>query len=293
MMHLTGLLVLASSLAQALAGTGALRGASGMNWDYKSFHVGDWPEKGFPMCAGKPAGPDYPHNEWQAPIDIPTDVVDRDNDSLILTTLTGGCDRVDMESNGHTWEASWQDVGCSNFVATWHGRNYTLQQLHFHFESENMLGGHHQDMEIHLVHQAADGASLVIGAFLEHSELVGQTHKSLQEDGFLHQLFFHGFLPHQGDSVKPGRRLNPYSGMMSQGEEFYSFLGSLTTPPCTPNLEWVVLKRSIPIAQHDVAEFEKYLRSAPQPDSYGMVDRPVQPLNGRPVKVGGISRIVD
>jgi len=264
-----------------------------VTWDYKNFHVGDWPEKGFPLCAGKPAGPEYPHNEWQAPIDIPTGVEDRDDDSLVLTTVAGGCDRVDMESNGHTWEASWQDANCSNFVATWHGRNYTLQQLHFHFESENMVGGHHQDMEIHLVHQSADGAALVIGAFLEHSDFIETSHKSLQENGFLQQLFFSpGFLSQQGTAMEPAQSLNPYSGLMSEGEEFYSFLGSLTTPPCTPNLEWVVLRQTIPIAQRDIDQFERYLRTAPQPDSYGMVDRPVQPLNGRPIKIGSIAKVV-
>merc|ERR1712066_593155 len=195
------------------------------------------------------------------------------------------------EHNGHTWEASWEDANCSNFVASWHGRNYTLQQLHFHFESENMLGGHHQDMEIHLVHQSADGASLVIGAFLEHSEVSGQsTHKALEENGFLRQLFFRGFISQRSETA--ARRLNPYSGLFSQGEEFYSFLGSLTTPPCTPNLEWVVLRQKMPIAQQDVDQFERYLRTAPQPDSYGMVDRPVQPLNGRPIKIGSIAKVV-
>jgi len=287
----TELLFLAVSLVPAFAGaTGSLRGSPGVSWDYRSFHIGDWPAKGFPLCAGLPAGPEFPHNEWQAPIDIPTDVVDRDNDSLVLTTRDGGCNSVDLERNGHTWMVSWADANCSNFVATWHGRNYTLKQLHFHIESENMLGGHHQDMEIHLVHQAADGSSLVIGAFLEHTELSNVTHEAWEESGFLHQLFFHGFLAE--NQVTSGQQLNPYSGMISEGKEFYSYLGSLTTPPCTPNLEWIVLRQSIPIKQENIDNFQQYLKQASQPDSYGRVDRPVQPLKGRPIKVGIVGGVV-
>jgi carbonic anhydrase len=192
-----------------------------------------------------------------------------------------------MEHDGHTWIVSFEKVGCTNLVASWHGRNYTMQQLHFHFESENMLGGHHKDMEVHLVHKAEDGAMLVIGQLLDHSDL-GES-RIASENGFLTTLFRAGF---ELDRVTHLSVMDPYSGLMSQGEEFYSYIGSLTTPPCTPNIEWVVLKDPVPITRHHVRMFEGYLQRAPQPDSYGHDDRPVQPLNDRPVKLGTISAML-
>jgi len=279
------LLALASSFAFTLASAGGLRG-SGESWDYRGFHVGDWPDKGFPLCAGRPAGPGSPHNEWQAPIDIPTEVTDRDTDTLILTGRDGGCSSVDMEHDGHTWQASFERVNCSRLTASWHGRNYTLLQLHFHLESENMLGGHHKDMEVHLVHRAEDGSLLVIGVLLERSDLPESGLS--QENGFLGTLFRVGFSLHQ---VMDQPLMNPYSGLMSQGQEFYTYLGSLTTPPCTPNIEWIVMRDPVPIKRQSIEEFEGYLKRASQSDSYGHVDRPVQPLNGRPVKIGTIAEI--
>merc|ERR1712232_92764 len=116
----------------------------------------------------------------------------------------------------------------------------------------------------------------------EHSGLVSQ------DNQFLHELLQLGF---EEDGVADGILMNPYGSMVQHGDQFYSYLGSLTTPPCTPNLVWIMMKRLIHITQADIDKFESYLMSsqASQTDGYGRVDRPVQPLNGRSVKLGHVS----
>lgn len=158
-----------------------------------------------------------------------------------------------------------------------------MTQLHFHVESENMLHGHHKDMEIHMVHQSDDGHSLVLGSFVQSHHAVSEQNKFLDELLELHFV---------SKNLSTGLLMNPYAGALKEDQAFFSFLGSLTTPPCTPNLEWVLMRDPIWVAPEDVARLERYLKqSADQADSYGRDDRPVQPLNGRPILVGRISKI--
>jgi len=249
-------------------------------WDYRGFQRGDWAAKGFPLCDGLPAGPSFPHNEWQAPIDVPAQVTGVEDEDLGLYALNGGCSQVGLKRDNHTWYADFDMVGCTNLSAAWRGRNYTLQQIHFHVESENMVAGHHMDMEVHMVHTALDGSSLVIGLFVERSPHVSKQNQMLDD---LLELQF------SPENIATGLFDNPYRDMLKSGDAFYSFLGSLTTPPCTPNLEWVLLRDPVYVAPKDFARFEQFLQtSASQADSEGHDDRPVQPLNGRPVKLGKV-----
>uniref|UniRef100_A0A7S2L7I4 carbonic anhydrase n=1 Tax=Zooxanthella nutricula TaxID=1333877 RepID=A0A7S2L7I4_9DINO len=202
---------------------------------------------------------------------------------MVLEARGGGCNRVGLESDNHTWYASFAMAGCTNLTATWHGRKYTLQQIHFHIESENMLHGHHMDMEVHMVHKSADNRSLVIGLFVQRSHIV------VEENRFLDRLLE---LHYSSDAITSGVLENPYLGTMKTGDRFYSFLGSLTTPPCTPNLEWVLIQDILYVAPRDIQKFEHFLKTRPQADSYGHDDRPVQPLNFRPIKIGKVSAIM-
>merc|ERR1712176_1436860 len=138
-------------------------------------------------------------------------------------------------------------------------------------------------MEVHMVHQSADGHSLVLGLLLEHSANV------FKQNAFLHDLLE---LPFASDEIATGLLMNPYAGTMKEGDQFYSFLGSLTTPPCTPNLEWIVMREPILIQAATIERFESFLQTwASQADSYGHDNRPVQPLNGRQIKLGNISML--
>merc|ERR1712217_18015 len=140
-----------------------------------------------------------------------------------------------------------------------------------------------KDGGCHKVGLEHDGHALVIGLFLQRH------HGIAEQSVFLDELLQMRFT---SNNITTGLVMNPYAGTMKTNDRFYSYLGSLTTPPCTPNLEWVVMADPIFVAPEDIAKFESYMKtSASQADSYGRDDRPVQPLNGRPIKLGRIGMI--
>lgn len=153
--------------------------------------------------------------------------------------------------------------------------------LHFHSLSENQIDDAHFDGEVHLVHTAkADNKTkyLVIGAFLEMVKY---------SRNVLDMLFSYNFTTARQISLGRGK-INPYS-LFSSGDAFFSYQGSFTTPPCTPDVEWISLMQPKTITRTSWEGFRSFLsddKLSGQQDSYGMDSRPVQPLNGRSIKVG-------
>mmetsp|Transcript_103254 Transcript_103254/g.291578 ORF Transcript_103254/g.291578 Transcript_103254/m.291578 type:complete len:326 (+) Transcript_103254:67-1044(+) len=268
----------ASTLAAALSRAIGLSGEKSPPWDYTSFHLGDWPEK-YPLCGGKP-DPRYSHNEFQSPIAIPS--IDDKNVPHVgapqFLAQDGGCHMADVERNEHTLETSFNAANCTNLKATFKGITYTLLQFHFHSLSENKIKGRHTAAEMHMVHQSDDGRYLVIGMFLEGANRG-------PADNFLATVFKDGLEPGHEHEFKQ-QPINPYT-ILRAGEPFYSFMGSFTTPPCTPDVQWLLLKKTHPVRAKYLTEFHFYLdNDADQADSYGNVYRPVQPINGREFEFG-------
>jgi carbonic anhydrase len=136
---------------------------------------------------------------------------------------------------------------------------YNLLQFHWHTPSEHVIAGAAFPMEMHLVHQAADGALLVVGVFI----VEGHRHPELDE------IFAH--LPAEDDSTMVPRfnlrRLLP------KNRESFRYWGSLTTPPFTEGVQWVVLAEPLEMSAQQIQAFEALF---PQGNS-----REVQPLNER------------
>lgn len=257
-------------------------------WNYKSFHLGNW-YKSYPLCAGQP-NENYRNNEYQSPIDIPTFLdYPTTNDSLRFGG--DGCTEAMLQKNGHTIEVNFKDANCTNLKAFWKGKVYTMEQLHFHTMSETALDGKQFIGEMHMVHTTEDGQSLVIGTFLD--ALVGVTkgtgNAALEN---LFQVMLSTVPPHGAKLVSVFSILpDPYK-LLGEGQRFYSYLGSLTTPPCTPDLEWISLVDPIAIDITVIKEFHQFLitgNESGQQNSYGFDDRPAQPLNGRPIVIGALS----
>merc|ERR1719436_1518841 len=106
---------------------------------------------------------------------------------------------------------------------------------------------------------------------------------------FLQMIFRHGFDKKKWVGVDP--KMDPYTGLFEEGDEFYNFLGSFTTPPCTPNVEWILFKNPIPTARGNLDNLKKFLKTAKQSDEYGHDFRPVQPLHGRHIYSGKSGRL--
>ena len=120
-------------------------------------------------------------------------------------------------NNGHTIEV---ETFAQNTL-TLDGVAYELSQFHFHTASEHRVNDRRYDMELHLVHAAADGSNAVIGVFL----------KRATSSGALAPIFV--ALPDDLNVHHPlNARFDPASFLPASSAHF-QYLGSLTTPPCT------------------------------------------------------------
>lgn len=163
----------------------------------------------------------------------------------------------DVINNGHTIQANFAP-GSYFEMGT---RRFELVQLHFHAPSENTFGGRHFAMEGHLVHRDATGALAVVAVMFDD----GQQHPAVSQ-------LWHQMPVHAGDTVPFGGALTAAEFLPRQ-HAYYYFDGSLTTPPCSEGVAWIVLRQPVHAASEQIREFG---------DTIGHSNnRPVQPLNAR------------
>lgn len=157
------------------------------------------------------------------------------------------------ENNGHTI----QDTLAPGDFVTFGDLRFELEQFHFHHPSEHTLNGVHFPMEIHMVHRGPSGQLLVIGVFVKE----GKEHQVLRG------LFDH--LPNDHHSVKlsadPAR-------LLPSDSRFVEYEGSLTTPPCTEGVTWLVMTTPIAASTEQIDTFARL---------FPHNNRPLRPLNGR------------
>lgn len=162
-----------------------------------------------------------------------------------------------VENNGHTIQLTPETAG--NYIIV-NGEAYVLRQFHFHAPSEHRIDGKAFAMELHLVHQNADGGFAVMASMISEGA----------ENDALKETFT--ALPGGGMSG-PKVTVNPADLFNSDlGECLYE--GSLTTPPCTEGVEWVIAVEPLQLSSGQIAAFKAL---------YTENNRPVQPLNGRSV----------
>ena len=147
---------------------------------------------------------------------------------------------------------------------TFRTRRYELKQFHFHHPSEEKINGKGYAMVAHLVHAAADGSLAVVAVLLDARGSANPLVSRLWQ-----------YLPAQEGPEKALDDVQiDVTGLLPTDRGYYTFTGSLTTPPCTENVTWFVLKAPEPISQAQADAFGRiYRRDA----------RPTQPLNGRDV----------
>jgi len=193
----------------------------------------------------------------QSPIDIsPVTVANIDDIKFDYKSS-----KVKLSNNGHTIKVSY-DAGSSITV---NDKKYNLLQFHFHSPSEHTVGGKHYDMVAHLVHQATDGQLGVIGVMMK----IGK------ENYFLRQLWKN--LPEaSGEEFESNSVKIRVENLLPKSGTYFNYSGSLTTPPCSEGVNWMVLAQPVNVSEAQVKAFT---------DMFPLSVRPVQPLNGRVVKV--------
>ena len=141
------------------------------------------------------------------------------------------------------------------------GRIYRLMQFHFHEPSEHHVEGKASPFEIHLVHRDQIG-HIVVVSFLAD---LGAGHPVLSD-------LWSSLPMHAGESA-PSRQLD-LSTLVPDSLHHFAYHGSLTTPPCTEGVQWIVMKDKILIAQ---AQIDKFVGLV------GHNARAIQPINDRRV----------
>ncbi|MDX9994714.1 MAG: carbonic anhydrase family protein [Rhodocyclaceae bacterium] len=165
-----------------------------------------------------------------------------------------------ITDNGHTVQV---DVGEGSTI-TLTGRTYQLVQFHFHRPSEERINGKAYDMVAHLVHRDFDNNLAVVAVLMEMG----------MDNPFIQTLW--NYMPLEvGLSVEPPDVVIDLGKLLPEKREYYTYMGSLTTPPCTENVLWMVMKHPVPVSLQQVGIFARL---------YPHNARPVQPTNDRLIK---------
>lgn len=150
----------------------------------------------------------------------------------------------------------------SNESILYNNKKYHLVQFHMHTPSENKWQGQSSPLEIHFVHQGDNGQIAVIGVFVSFGK----------ENPTLEKIINH--LPKENGKEKtiPGEYINP-NDLLPVHHDHYSFAGSLTTPPCSEGIQWIVMRNPITASREQIAKIKHA--------ADGANARPIQPLNKR------------
>jgi carbonic anhydrase len=166
---------------------------------------------------------------------------------------------LNIVDNGHTIMVNYNP---GSFI-TVGGKRYELKQFHFHRPSEEKIDGKGYEMTVHLVHADEKGNMAVVTVLLNNGE----------DNALVHTLWKD--LPKKKDKVESEKDVQiDADGLLPPDRSYYTFFGSLTTPPCSEDVTWFVLKHPVSVSAAEIEQFAKLYRN----DA-----RPTQPLYGRVV----------
>ncbi len=166
---------------------------------------------------------------------------------------------LSIVNNGHTIQVNYSG---DSFIKMG-SKTFNLLQFHFHSPSENTVDGKPYKMEAHLVHKDANGQLAVVGVFIKEGK----------ENHFIKTLWNN--LPSEinKENFVNSVSINANDLLPSDGS-YYHLSGSLTTPPCSENVNWNVLRTPIEVSAEQVKKFVSLI---------GHNARPTQPLNRRAI----------
>lgn len=174
---------------------------------------------------------------------------------------------VDIVDNGHTIQVT-VDQGST---LTTSRNTYQLKQFHFHTPSEHTVEGKSFPMEVHFVHQSADGNFAVVGALFAE----GAANENLAN-------LILNFPKAKGDTVRLPETKLDLRLQLPTDTAAYTYMGSFTTPPCTENVEWLVFRDPVLASREQLNAFAA--RLSPN-------NRPIQTLKGRSIESGTVNGI--
>lgn len=163
--------------------------------------------------------------------------------------------------NGHTVQATLEP---GNSI-TVQGRRYELLQFHFHRPSEERINGRQYEMVAHLVHKDVEGRLAVVAVLMDQ----GMAHPMVQ-------LVWNS-LPLEKQTEQYSPVMLDMNQMLPEQRQYYTYMGSLTTPPCSEGVLWMVMKQPATLSREQIGIFSRL---------YPMNARPIQSSSGRLIKEG-------
>jgi carbonic anhydrase len=192
----------------------------------------------------------------QSPIDVSSAVVDQ---ALPHIALESGERAVSVVNNGHTLQANVADGGTLQLG----DQAYRMIQFHYHVPSEHVIHGRPAAAEIHFVHRDSANKLAVVGLLLDEGTTANPLVDALPQGAALPQ----------SDSV--AAKVDPAGGLPSD-HSYASYAGSLTTPPCSEGVKWIVLMTRGSLTRSQLAQLDGAL---------GRNARPTMPVGARTVKI--------
>ncbi|MFJ5366745.1 carbonic anhydrase [Pectobacterium punjabense] len=234
-------------IALMLSASFSASAADSVHWGYE----GD----GDPAHWGK-LSPDFSLCETgknQSPINI-RQALNAQHDPLQLAFQSG---TQQIINNGHTIQVN---VGPGNTLLL-DNETFTLQQFHFHTPSENEIDGKQFPLEGHFVYKNADGALTVIALMFQEGAANLPLATAWQQ------------IPSRVDQAEDVQTPIAIQALLPTSLNYYRFSGSLTTPPCSEGIRWLVLENPVTASAEQINQFSSVMHHAN--------NRPIQPLNGR------------
>jgi len=160
---------------------------------------------------------------------------------------------TEVLNNGHTIQVNVPPGSTMTAGAD----SYELLQFHFHRPSEHQIAGKSYPMEVHFVHRTKAGTLGVVGVLLT--------------EGTANPVFaaITKVMPAKPGTIKTGLLAIDPNGLLPAGRGYYRYAGSLTTPPCSEDVDWFLLTDTMSLAATDIAAFAK-----------------LYPMNARPAQKG-------
>lgn len=186
----------------------------------------------------------------------PVDLTGARGEDLADIEFDYGPSPVTVANTGHTIQAEYAEGGSIEVDGT----TYDLVQFHFHAPSEHTVDGRHAAAELHLVHQDADGHLAVVGVLVEEGPASDAVAPVLADAP-----------AEEGEETEPSAEVDA-AGLLPDSPRTFRYDGSLTTPPCTEGVKWMVMSEPVTWSGEQLAAFTGL---------YGGSNRPVQPLGDR------------
>ena len=240
---------LTSACALLMAPPTLLAGAATAHWSYEGEegpeHWGELSDD-YKMCS---------EGANQSPIDLVADV-HTDLPELQFEYYSTSINEI---NNGHSIQQNIQPgsflrIPERDLVAE-------LKQFHFHSPSEHTINGESFAMEIHFVHTSEEGAITVVGVMIKEGE----------EHPVLNKMW--SFMPENAGDTSVEPIGIEETDLLPDTREYYAYGGSLTTPPCSEGVKWIVLKTQVEVSAEQIAVFKQRVGQ--------VTNRPVQPHNAR------------